>query len=370
MNTLRRLLRSMLAPGQNGAGRLALARIMFALFFLFHLSYSDISEVIGIPYWSPPLLFEWFSQPSSLLIFLEPVMAVLLILLAFGVYTRLTSLLLFLCAAYWGLVIRSLMGDQMLPLMTFYVPLLGLLSPWGVLYSVDANRQTEIPAPSDGHWQYMWAIRILLIIISILYFTAGVFKAAHPSGWLADPGFLERFLQIKSVESFLNNGTSVSPFSFMLGQSGFLTTLGQYGILFYEISFPIVIISLFWRGIYFRMAYVFHLLNTILFGIPFIIIAPAYILLIDWQRLVDFSPFSLERFRRLPIKAWQVVLFAVAVGLLWNTTPIPRAIFGLGGLLDGNRAFWVVLLPFVAWEAFMTLRLMVRRRQQRVATTA
>lgn len=359
-----RLLRPMLMPGRNGAGRLALARIVYALFFLLHISYTDISQFAGLPTWNPPLYFEWLPNPDVFLFLLEPILAGLLVLLALGVRTRWTSFALLIFAAYWGLIIRTYMADQLLPFLTFYVPLLGFLSPWGDLYSVDANRQKEVPAPSDGAWPYMWPIRVLLVVVALLYFTAGYYKAISPVGWVANSDFLERFLQIKSVESFFNNGTSVLPISFMLGQSGPLTVLGQYGVLIYELTFPVVIVSLFLRGLYFRMAYVFHLANALLVGIPFIIIAPAYILLIDWQRLVDLSPFTLERFRRLPLKAWQALLIALAVGVLWNTTPIPRAIFGLGGLLDGNRAFWIALLPFVVWEAVMTFRLYLRNRQQ------
>ncbi len=352
-------------PVRNAAGRMALARIVYSLFFLWHLSYMDMREIAGIPHWLMPSVYNWLPKPGITLQFLDPLLVFLLILLLVGLYTRFVTGALLIVAAYWALLHHAIAGsEQLLAFMTFYVPLLGFFSQWDSLYSVDAARRQHIPEPDNDSWIYYWPAKWMLIILSLMYFTAGLYKVTAPAGWLADPMFLSRFLQVKAIDSFIYNGSEIVPLALLLGQEPLLTVPAQYAVLFFELSFPLVLISGFVYGLYMRALPFFHLMNALLPGIPFYLILPAYILLVDWQHIADRLSLPLERIRRLSIKPIYIIGGALLIALAWNTVFVPRFVVGVGGLFDDNRTLWVVIaVCALAWYALEFKHHSQRRRE-------
>jgi hypothetical protein len=321
---------------------------MYSLYFLMHLSYTDMTEVNGIPHWFPPPFFDWLPQPGLFLFVIEPLMVCLLILLLVGLYTRPVTGLLIIVAGYWALLHHAYGGnEQLLTLMTFYVPVFGFFSQWGALYSVDAARRDTAPQPENSSPVYVWPAKGMLIIISLLFFTAGLYKVLRPGGWLDDPFFLQRFLQIKAVGSYLSNGSDISPLALFMSQHPLLTIPAQYGVLFFELSFPLVLFSGFVYNIYLRALPIFHLLNALLLGIPFLLVLPAYALLVDWQHVADELSLPVRRFQMIPVAPGIVLAGTALIALTWNVLPAARFIFGFGGLFDNNQTLWIALTIFV-----------------------
>jgi hypothetical protein len=342
---------------------MALARIMYSLFFLWHLSSIDIREVAEGFGWSLPEFYSWLPRPGFFIYLIEPTLVFLLILLLVGLYTRPVSVLLIAIAGYYALLYHALVSpEQLLAFMTFYVPLLGAFSRWGDVYSVDAFRRNSHPDPAENTWIYIWPAKWMLVILAVIYFSAGYYKITGAGTWHSDPLFLSRFLQYKSVISAMSNGSDVSPLAFLIGQQPLLAVPAQYVILFFELSFPLVLISRFVYGVYMRLLPFFHLMNALLLGIPFYLILPAYIMLVNWQHIADTLSLPLERIRRLSIAPGYVIGGALLIALAWNTVFVPRFVFGAGGLFNDNRTLWVVIAGLsLAWYALEFRRYRQRR---------
>jgi len=342
-------------PIENAAERMALARIVYSVFFLFYLSYTDLRETGYMFGWLLPRPFGTLPRPNELLLpWVEPLLVLLLVLLLFGLWTRVVTGLVWLVGSYWVLVLQAAFGmDKLLVIMGVYVPLLACFSHWGALYSVDARYAKAIPERGVRHWVYFWPARSMLILLAFLYFSAGFYKLIYPGGWLQNPSFLSDFLQIKPIQSVISNGTPLNPLVTFIAQYEWLTRIGQYGILAFELTFPVVLVSGAAYLLYMRLLPFFHAANAFLFGIPFLPIMPAYILLFDWKNFLDATPIEIDRWRTFPLTWWQSVGIAGVVALGWNTTPIPRFLFGGFGLFESNRSFWYLMLPIIlVWYGY------------------
>ncbi|MEM6255336.1 MAG: HTTM domain-containing protein [Cyanobacteria bacterium P01_D01_bin.156] len=345
-------------PAQNAAGRMGLYRIVYSLFYLWFLSHLRFSELSLVPtsYWEPTVVLKPFSPlPGAAYPAMEIGLVMALVLLLLGYKTRISTLMVLILG--FGLTMFRtglLVQDRTLVVTVFYVPLVMLLSNWGVTYSIDSvlqHKQGKPAAdPTDSSWHYIWPARALMVIISILFLSAAIAKFQRQD-WLVNPRFVQGFLLSKGVASYLSNGFPVNPLGPKLGQIDAFIIPTQYIVLLFEAVFILVLFSRIAQAIIFRLAPIFHSFNTLLLGIPFISVLSIYAAFPDWQSLYQqFYPKQLRINGLTKLSAPGLRLssvgLAIVIGLLWNTTPIPRQIFGLFELFS-YQTLWFALLPFI-----------------------
>lgn len=344
------------APADNAAGRMGLYRIIYSVFCLWFFSYLKFTELGEIPaaQWNPPRLFVWLSQPPLWFFpVTESVLAASLILLLVGYWTRTATLLVFLFG--FGLAIMRhslLLQERTLMLIVFYVPLFMIFSDWGSTYSIDSlvkqRRGQSVPHPHNSSWHYIWPSRGLMVVLSFLYLSSAVIKIKE-GDWVTNPYYVSNFMLSKGIASYLNNGFPVNPLSPLLARSSFLIVPSQYIVLLFETAFILVLFSRVARAIIFRLVLIFHSCNTFFLGIPFAAVLSVYAAFPDWQRLYErFYPrwLRLTWLTKLPTAylTSSSLFLAVLIGLLWNTTSIPRTVFGLFRVLD-YQTIWFAIFP-------------------------
>ncbi|MEM6255338.1 MAG: hypothetical protein AAF821_20685 [Cyanobacteria bacterium P01_D01_bin.156] len=353
-----RYMRWLTRPAENAAGRMGLYRIIYCLFYLWFISSMHFKELSLVPtsLWDPTVLFTQLSPlPGGAYPIMETLLVMALVLLMVGYKTRLATFSTLLLGFALTVFRTGLLTQERTILVTvFYVPLFMLLSRWGATYSIDAllKQKQGLPTanPKDSSWRYIWPARGLLVIIALLFLSATITKVIQVD-WLLDTRFVGDFLLHKGVESYLRNGFPIHPLGPILGKTNFLVVPTQYGVLLFEGAFILVLFSRTAQAIILRITPIFHSVNTLLMGIPFISVLSIYAAFPDWQRLYQqFYPKSL-RLKGLaklsaPLLKIGAISLAVLIGLLWNTTPVPRLIFGLFGLFT-YQTLWFALLPFI-----------------------
>ncbi|MEM7064924.1 MAG: hypothetical protein AAF572_17415 [Cyanobacteria bacterium P01_B01_bin.77] len=345
-------------PAKNAAGRMGLYRIVYSLFYLWFLTHLRFTELSLVPtsQWRPTILFSGLSPlPEAVYPVMESLLVIALVLQLIGYKTRIANLMVLLMG--FGLaVFRTglLMEERTLVVTVFYVPLFMLFSNWGATYSIDALlRQKQgqpVVNPKNSAWHYIWPARGLMVVLSTLFLSAAIEKF-NSLDWLINPRFVGDFLLTKGVSSYLSNGFPVSPLGPQLGQLDAFIIPTQYVILLFETAFVLVLFSRIAQAIILRLAPIFHSFNTLLLGIPFISVLSIYAAFPDWQTLYERfypQPLKMRGLANLPgpLLSLGAVGLAVLVGLLWNTTPIPRQIFGLFGIFS-YHTLWFGLLPFI-----------------------
>lgn len=156
-------------PEPNAAGRLAIFRMVYGLFYLLSLPalthYLDTYGLMPAQEWHPIRLIAPLNPPPPHPLLLQAVPLVLafsLVLLVLGFLTRPATLLVMLCsmfllAVHFGYINKLGHGQTF---SAVYIPFIMLFSRWGDCYSVDAilrqrRGQTEA-APADNSWAYFW----------------------------------------------------------------------------------------------------------------------------------------------------------------------------------------------------------------------
>lgn len=362
MNVLQRLdhrySRWLTRPAKNAAGRMGLYRIIYSLFYLWFISHLRFGELGLIPpeQWKPTILFRGLSPlPSFGYSILEVALVMALVLLLLGYKSRYANLVVLIAGFSLAIFRRGLLLKEHTILLTvFYVPLFMLMSQWGTTYSIDAllrqKRGQPLTDPKDSSWRYIWPARGLMVVLSIL-FLSSAFEKVRNLDWLLEPRLVSNFLLAKGVSSFLRNGLPVHPLGPWLGQTDALIIPTQYIVLLFEAVFFLVLFSRLAQAIILRLAPMFHSFNALLLGIPFTSILSVYAAFPDWQTLYEqFYPkcLRLSGLTHLPTPWLRggTIGLALLVGLLWNTTPIPRQVFGLFDLFN-YQTFWFALLPFI-----------------------
>lgn len=345
-------------PAQNAAGRMGLYRIIYSFFYLWFLSPLKFSELSLVPKsrWQPTILFSGLPPLPG---FSYPVMEVLLVmalvLLLLGYKTRLANLIVLVMGfGLAGFRTGFLMQERTIVLTVFYVPLFMLFSRWGETYSIDAllkqKRGQPVTSPHASSWCYIWPARGLMVILSILFLSAAVIKFVELA-WLIEPRLVGDLVLAKGIKSRLTNGFPIYPLGPLIGRTDALAIPSQYIVLLFETAFILVLFNRFAQALIFRLAPIFHSFNTLLLGIPFTSILSMYAAFPDWQALYErFYPKPLKIKNLDKLSAFWLtvgpVSLAILVGILWNTTPIPRQLFGLFGLLN-YYTLWFALLPLV-----------------------
>ncbi|NEZ54743.1 hypothetical protein [Adonisia turfae] len=354
----RRYVQWLTRPAQNAAGRMGLYRIVYSLFYLWFLSPLNFSELNLVPAsrWDPTILLSGLSPlPDGGYAAMETLLVMALVLLLLGYRTRLATLgVLLMGFGLAGFRTGFLIQERTIVLTVFYVPLFMLFSRWGETYSIDAllKQKHGHPAtsPHSSSWRYIWPARGLMVILSILFLSAAAVKLMEVA-WLVEPRLVGDFILAKGVKSHLTNGFPIHPLGPHIGRTAALSIPSQYVVLLFETCFVLVLFNRFAQALLFRLAPIFHSFNTLLLGIPFTSVLSMYAAFPDWQKLYErFYPkvLRLQCLNKLPssLLAAGSMGSALLVGLLWNTTPMPRQVFGLFGLLS-YQTLWFALLPFV-----------------------
>ncbi len=345
-------------PAKNAAGRMGLYRIIYSVFYLWFLSPLRFAELGLVPtnQWKPTILLKVLSPlPDVGYATLEMLLVMALILLLLGYKTRLANLVVLIVGfGLAGFRTGFLIQERTIVLIVFYVPLFMLFSKWGATYSIDAvlkQKQGQlVPSPRESSWRYIWPARGLLVILAILFLSAAIVKFLEVS-WLVEPQLVGDFILAKGVKSHLSNGFPIYPLGPQLGRTAALAIPAQYAVLLFETAFILVLFNRVAQAIILRLAPIFHSFNTLLLGIPFTTVLSIYAAFPDWQMLYErFYP-KLLRVKGLDKLSPSLLVtgsvgLAVLIGLLWNTTAIPRQLFGLFGVLS-YQTLWFALLPFI-----------------------
>lgn len=345
-------------PAKNAAGRMGLYRIVYSLFYLWFLAPLRFTELSLVPtrQWQPTILFSGLSPlPGAAYPAIEVLLVISLVLQLIGYKTRIANLMVLIMGFALAVFRTGLLAeDRTLVVTVFYVPLFMLFSNWGATYSIDALlRQKQgqpVADPKTPSWHYIWPARGLMMVLSTLFLSAAIEKF-NSLDWLVNPRFVGDFLLVKGLSSYLNNGFPVSPLGPKLGQLDAFIIPAQYIILLFEAAFVLVLFSRIAQAVILRLAPIFHSFNTLLLGIPFISVLSIYAAFPDWQTLYERfypQPLKIRGLAKLPSSLLSLgsAGLAVLVGLLWNTTPIPRQIFGLFGIFS-YHTLWFGLLPFI-----------------------
>lgn len=343
-------------PQFNAAGRIGLFRILYSLFCLWFYSHFHFTEMTLVPAekWSPILLFSWLNAPPPFVFsILESLLSASLILLLVGYKTRMATILVFLFGtSLSGIRISLFMIEHVLMLISFFVPLLMMFSLWGSTYSIDAilrkRKNLPTPNPQDSSWKYSWTSRGLIVILAVLYFSAGIFKLIRKE-WIINPDFVGNLLVFKTIDSYLYNGFPINPLSIFIGHHPFLSIPMQYGALIFETLSIFIIFSPIARTIFFYIVPLFHCFNAIFLGIPFAATIGVYLAFPDWQAIYERLYPKYLSFKWLnKLSSSELIMGSIIsciiVGITWNTTFFTRYLFGWGNLVD-YHTIWFIILP-------------------------
>jgi len=351
-----------LTTGEHRAAeRLGLFRILYALFYLWHLSWIYAADLGRLPEasWHPVglLCLLPVTAPSALPAVVEPLLVGLLVLLIVGLSVRavtgavlVAGLLLETFHQSYGKV------EHATVFLTFYLPLFMVASTWGETWSLDAvlrRRAGRAIGRADQHdWRHAWPIRATLLVLVALFASATAAKCIFGS-WLTAPHPVADLLLGKNVEAVLQ-GVPTDPFAPLVATTPALAELCRWGLLLFEGASVVVMIDGHLRDAYLALALVFHALNGLLLVVTFTPILIVYALFVDWPGWLDrMAPLPSRVGRAVETLPSRVLVagslgLALLLSLSWNGTSLVRATLQVGGLLDW-RTIWYPVLPLAAF---------------------
>jgi hypothetical protein len=358
-------------PETNAAGRIGLFRILFSLFYLWHLSsrYAERLSFFPTDYHLRILLLDLFPKPLLPIAFelMESVLVAALILLAIGFRVRLVTAIVLVIGCILEAYYQSIDSEHATVFLAFYIPLFMLLDcRWGDTYSLDAllqRRKHRITvARSDDSWQYFLSARASLVVLAVLFFTSLVYKLIGGT-WIGYPDLMSNHVLKMNIRSAIY-GLPLDPLAPTIAQTPLLHNSLRFFTLLFEGLFPLVLINRKLRNFFVALALVFHSANAIWFVVTFTPILIVYALYVDWQALRErwlpkqFVSFDAISSRSLTIAS---ISLAVAVGILWNAGEGLRSLLDLYGWLDW-RTIWYPILPLsLFWFGIASVNLFRRK---------
>jgi hypothetical protein len=350
------------SPEPRAAGRLGLFRILYSLFYLWHLSWIHAADLGRLPpaSWHPVGVLRLFGveAPSMAPAVLEPLLVGLLVLLMVGLWVRgMTAAVL-----VSGLLLETFHGsygkvEHSTVFPVFYIPLFMTASTWGESWSLDAllQRRTDgtVARTDDGDWRNAWPIRATLFMLVALFASATVAKCVF-GGWVVGANTVPNLLLDKNVEAVLN-GVPINPLAPLVATTPPLSQACRWGLLLFEALFMVVLLGGPVRDAYLALALVFHALNGLLLVVTFTPILITYALFVDLhgmaRRLEPLLAWPARVLDRTPsaLLVWSAIGLALLVAASWNATPVPRTLLQLDGVLDWRTIWYPVLPVAVVW---------------------
>lgn len=343
------------SPARNAAGRAGLFRIVFSVFYLWHLSAHHAMHLAGLPGPYKRVLFvSWLPGPALSPLFLqllEGSLVAAIVVLMIGYRVRLaTAAVLVLGCIYEGLFFR-LSLEHATVLLVAYIPLFMLVGGgWGATYSLDAvvARRARQPVvdPRDGSGRFMVPARAVLVVMSALFLSSAVFKVGFGATWLNSPGLFANIMLDKNVKAAIR-GLPMNPLAPMMAQTPEIADVLAYVVVLFEGTFFLVLFSRQLFAVYVPLALCFHAMNALWLVVTFTPILVAYGLFVDWQRMRERLPFgrvaALDTVDARSLVAGTLTL-AVATAAFWNWGPGLRAAFNMGGVLDWRTIWYPILV--------------------------
>lgn len=353
-------------PEVNSAGRMGLFRIIYSLFYLWHLSIHSSVFLSGMPsffveqkVYLVRYLFSDFGASLSPVFFyvLESFLVAALVLLAFGYKTRtMTAFVLLIGCLNEGLA-TAIDGKRTLVPLVFYIPFFMLIiNSWGSTYSLDSilkKRKNGFRVdPHASNWEYFLPARALLVVLSILFFVSAIYKVAFGGAWLSYSDMMSNFFLNRNIEAAIYNLplNGLAPY---IAQTPLIYLSMHATTLIFETFFFLSLINRKVRDLILSMALIFHSVNALWLVVTVTPIAIGYCIFIDWQAIKDFF-FPPSKHKSYvdtisPKLLTLIALFlATIIGLLWHSIEL-RTWFNLNGSIDW-RTIWYPILPLsVGW---------------------
>ncbi|MBV7334383.1 hypothetical protein KFU94_40340 [Chloroflexi bacterium TSY] len=281
----------------------------------------------------------------------ESLLVASLVLLLFGWQTRFTTVLVLVT----GLFLEALYANRDLEhatvFLTFLIPLLMSISGrWGSTYSVDSMLRKRITGfkirDDNSSGIYFLPARALLILLSVLFMSAALWKLMPSATWLWHERLIANLMLQKSL-SAVTMGLSPNPFAPYVSESSVLHNSLRYGLFFLEGLFFLGIFNRHLRSFFISSALLFHAFSALFMVVTFTPILIIYPLFIDWQslrrRLLPRKMSFLDRIPSGLLVGFPIVM-AVLVSTQWNSTALMRSLFNFGGLLNW-QTIWYPILP-------------------------
>jgi hypothetical protein len=350
------------SPEPRAAGRLGLFRILYALFYLWHLSWIYAVDLGRLPAASwhrvGVLRLLGVEAPSMVPAVLEPLLVGLLVLLMIGLWVRgVTAAVLVI-----GVLLETFHQsygkvEHATVFPVFYIPLFMTASTWGETWSLDAllrrRANRAVARTDDGGWRSAWPIRATLFMLVALFASATVAKCVL-GDWVTGANTVPNLLLDKNVEAVLE-GVPINPLAPFVATTPLMSGACRWGLLLFEALFFVVLLGGHVRDAYLALALMFHALNGLLLVVTFAPILITYALFVDLQgmaqRLEPLPAWATRTLERVP--SGLLVGSALAVALLvaasWNATSVPRTLLQLDGHLDWRTIWYPVLPGAVLW---------------------
>lgn len=361
-------------PEPNSAGSMGLFRIIYSLFYLWHLSVHSADFLRGMPsffveyrVYLVRYIFRDFGASLPPLFFygLESFLVAALVLLAFGYKTRMATIFVLLIGSLLEALSASVDGKRTLLPLIFYIPFfMSIINAWGHTYSIDSmleKRRSGLKVdPHASNWEYFLPSKALLIVFSVLFFHSAVFKVAFGGAWLSYSDMMANFFLNRNIEAAVYDLPLnwLAPF---IAQTPAIYLSMHVTTLLFETFFFLSLINRKIRNIFVSMALIFHAVNALWLVVTVTPILIGYGPFINWQGVKD----SLFPMRRnfytaglSPKMLSLLVLFiATVLGLLWHSDLGIRALFNLNGLINW-RTIWYPILPIsVGWFIATVIRI-------------
>ena len=337
------------APEPNAAGRMGLFRLVYAVFYLWHLSLFDVRAMSGMPQHLQrgPTLLAWLPHDPSptMLQALDTVMVCALVLLALGLRVRLMTFVVLLAGIVREAYPSAIDVENANVFLVFYIPLFMLIAGrWGETYAIDAMRRRARVEPGDSTWIYFLPARALLVILVVLFASSPLFKVAFGGTWLKQHDLFSMLMLQRNVEAAAL-GLPTNPLAPWIAAHPSIGWSLQLGVLIFEGLFFLALFGRRLRTFFLTVNLVFHAINALWVLVTFTPILAVYAMFVDWQALRSrLAPRALPS---LSARTWTAIalVLAPAIALTWHLGL--RAVFNAGGLVDWQTP-WFVILPLAA----------------------
>lgn len=324
----------LLIPETNAAGNYGIFRILFAIvvfIFIINMRFTDLTTISN-DFWRPIGIMKLFQTipPLWLIQTFHLLELISLVLVMFGYRTRLATLC-FLISIMFLEGFRFSFGkiDHATHILYFFIPAIMVFYDWGKTYSIDALRRKKrgLPVPDvhDGTWKHAYPIKFILLIVAILYFSAGYSKLISVV-WITQTDTLYNW-----IISTLGVEKSVQPESItvFLLENPWLLVILQFATLVFELGWLLAPINKRLRALFIMASIVFHFSTYIILRISF---APMIFTLgffLDWQGLLErFHITTLLSKIKLPSLPYEIYIVPVIGIVLFSvyTDNTPRLI--------------------------------------------
>ena len=352
----------LLAPETNAAGRLGIFRILYSIFFLWHLSTVWMTSLGGIPHEFASkrvLIIEWLpiDLPVAFFATLESLLVGALILLLFGYRTRAATAIVLICGCLVEAFLTRTDFERNGVMLFAVIPAAMLfVGDWSAKYSLDAVLRERSGRPvidaSDTSALFVLPIHVVLAVLVLLFVSSGVYKLLPSATWLTHPDNFGHIVLERNVE-LARRGLTPNPIAAFVATTPGFELVIRYLVVILELAFVAVFFSRPAAFFLLSWALFFHALNGIFLLVTFTPILVTYGLFIDWV--------GLWRRAGLPtlnvvgdLSSGVLVGGSIAAALLiagaWNLTPLVRDAMNLGGLIDARTIFFPILpIATIAW---------------------